>query len=152
MTTSTPPRGTGLELVITRVFNAPRETVWQAWTELERARAWWGPEGFTVPELELAEHPGDPWRAVMRSPEGETFPQHGVLTDASPPERLAFTLIWANDTSRQEMLVTVTLLEAAGKTAMTFRKGPFHSAVSRWGEEEAWTEAFNRLTALLACG
>ncbi|MGH7719513.1 MAG: SRPBCC domain-containing protein [Gemmatimonadaceae bacterium] len=137
------------ELVITRVFDAPRDLVWKAWTERDRAIQWWGPKDFTVPLLELDPRPGGAWRAVMRSPEGQEYPQHGVFKEIVPPERLVFTLIWDNDGPGSEMLVTITFVERGGKTEMTFRKGPFTSTEWQKGEEEGWNEAFDRLEAFV---
>jgi uncharacterized protein YndB with AHSA1/START domain len=135
------------ELVITRTFDAPRELVWKAFAELEHARQWWGPRGFTVPVLELDSRPGGAWRAVMRSPDGEDYPQSGVYREIVPPERLVFTFIWDNEGPDREMLCTFTFAERGKKTEMTFRKGPFKSAEGKKGEEEGWNECFDRLAA-----
>jgi uncharacterized protein YndB with AHSA1/START domain len=135
------------QLVITRVFDAPRDLVWQAWTAREHAVQWWGPKGFTARILEWADHPGGAWRAVMRSPTGEEYPQHGVMKELTPPEHLAFTLIWDHDGPASEMLVSVTLTARGDKTEMVFRKGPFRSEPQRQGEEGGWNEAFDRLEA-----
>jgi uncharacterized protein YndB with AHSA1/START domain len=138
------------ELVITRVFDAPRDVVWQAWTDRDQAIQWWGPKDFTARILEWGTKPGDAWRAVIRSPQGEEFPQHGVLQEVVPPERLAYTFIWDREADQGEMLVTVTLAErGANRTEMTFRKGPFVSADWQKGEEGGWNETFDRLAALV---
>jgi uncharacterized protein YndB with AHSA1/START domain len=143
------PTGTGRELVITRTIDAPRDAVWYAWTDREQAVKWWGPKGFTARILEWGTKPGDPWRAVMRSPKGEEFPQHGVDKEIVPPERLAFTVIWDDEKTEGEMLVTVNLAEQDDRTKMTFRKGPFVNEEWRKGEESGWNEAFDRLEALV---
>jgi uncharacterized protein YndB with AHSA1/START domain len=140
--TSPPP---GRELVIARVFDAPRELVWKVCTEREHALHWWGPKDFTVPELEMDARPGGKWRAVLRSPDGKDYPQHGVLKELVPPERLVFTLIWDEDGPESEMLCSFTFVDRGGKTEMTFRKGPFKSVESYDGEQEGWNECFDRL-------
>jgi uncharacterized protein YndB with AHSA1/START domain len=137
------------ELVIRRTFDAPRELVWKAFTELERARQWWGPKDFTVPVLEMDMRPGGAWHAVMRSPDGKEYPQSGVYREIVPPERLVFTLIWDDEGPDSEMLCTFTFAERGNKTEMTFRKGPFTSEKRRKGEEEGWNECFDRLEALV---
>src|SRR5438128_491207 len=96
------------ELVITRVFDAPRAVVWKAWTDLDRARQWWGPKGFTLDALEVDPRPGGAWRAVMRSPDGKRFRQHGIFKEIVASERIAFTHIWDDEGPQSEMLVTVT--------------------------------------------
>ena len=80
------------ELIITRVFDAPRDLVFKAWTEPERLAQWWGPEGFALPFLELDMRPGGAWRACMRGPDGTNFWQHGVCRELVPPERLAYKI------------------------------------------------------------
>jgi uncharacterized protein YndB with AHSA1/START domain len=139
------PTDTARELVITRVFNARRDVVWQAWTDRDRAVTWWGPKDFTARILEWGTKPGDPWRAVMRSPKGEEYPQHGTLKEVAQPERLAFTVIWDGEPTEGEMLATVMLTERGDKTEMTFRKGPFASAEWQRGEDEGWNQSFDRL-------
>ena len=137
------------QLVVTRIFEAPRDLVFKAWTERERALRWWGPQGFTVPFLELAARPGEAWRARMRSPEGKAYSQHGILRELDEPERLVFTSFWDDDPGG-EMLVTVLLMARGRKTEMVFRKGPFQSVESRDAEEEGWSESFDRLDDYLA--
>ena len=89
--------------------------------------------------------PGGAWRAVLRSPDGKDYPQHGVYREIVPPERLVFTLIWDNEGPDSEMLCTFTFIERGGQTEMTFRKGPFRSAESQRSEQEGWNECFDRL-------
>lgn len=137
----------GQELLITRIFDAPREVVWHAWTELHLARQWWGPKGFTVSELAMAMQPGGTWRAVMHSPEEEKYPQHGILQEIVPPERLCFALFWDGHRPAGEMQVTITLAPRGRGTRMTFHKGPFPSEEWRFEEEDGWNEAFDRLRA-----
>jgi uncharacterized protein YndB with AHSA1/START domain len=138
---------TGRELVIRRTFDAPRELVWRAWNDPEHAKRW-GPKGFTTPEREMDLRPGGAWRAMMVSPDGKPYRQHGVVREVVPPERLAFTFIW-DDEPDVEMLVTVTFAERGGMTEMTFRQTGFPSAASRDGHEGGWTEAFDRLTEVV---
>lgn len=142
-------KGDGRELVITRTFHAPRELVWKAWTERDRAIRWAGPKDFTVPELDGDLRPGGAWRTVLRSPDGVDHPQHGIYLEIVPPERLAFTFIW-DDSPENEMLVTITFAERAGKTEMTFRQTGFTSVGSRDGHEGGWNQAFDKLGEVLS--
>lgn len=139
----------GRELVITRVLDAPRELVWRVCTEREHALHWWGPKDFTVPEIEMDAGVGGAWCAVLRSPDGQDYPQHGVLQEIVAPERLVFTLIWDKEGPESEMLCTFTFTERGGKTEMTFRKSPFKSVDSYEGEREGWNECFDRLAEYL---
>ena len=77
-TENQPDNLTQRELVITRVLDAPREAVWDLCTERAHAMEWWGPKNFTVSAFEMDLRPGGTWRAVIRSPEGKDYPQHGT--------------------------------------------------------------------------
>jgi uncharacterized protein YndB with AHSA1/START domain len=137
------------ELVIRRVFDAPRALMFKLWTEREHAVHWWGPKDFTVPHLETDVRPGGAWRACLRSPEGRDYWQHGVFREIVAPERLVFSFIW-DDEPDHEMLVTVTFADHSGKTEMTFRQAPFTSVESRDSHVEGWNECFDRLDAYIA--
>jgi uncharacterized protein YndB with AHSA1/START domain len=81
------------EVVITRVFDAPRSLVFKAWTDPEHMARWWGPTGFTNTICELDARVGGAWRIVMRSPAGIEYPCGGVYRGIVEPERLVFTNI-----------------------------------------------------------
>jgi uncharacterized protein YndB with AHSA1/START domain len=140
------------ELVITRVFDAPRELVWRMWTDPDHARHWWGPTHHPGVELSMDVRPGGRWRHCLRSvATGEDLWQYGVFREVDPPARLVFTFVWEQEGERgRENLVTVTFTEKDGKTHMTFRHAPFFSDGERDGHGEGWTSTFDRLDALLA--
>jgi uncharacterized protein YndB with AHSA1/START domain len=96
MTARTGPAGTSadLELVISRVFDAPLELVFKAWTEPDRAVRWWGPPGFTTVYRKMDFRAGSAYRVCMRSPEGSEHWQQGVCRELVEPERLVFTFAW----------------------------------------------------------
>ena len=135
-------------LVIRRTFDAPRELVWKVWAEVEHAKQWWGPKGFTAPVVELGTKPGDKWRSLMVSPDGKDYWQHGVLRELVPPERLSFTLVWDEDPGH-EMLVTVAFTERGRKTEMVFRQEGFKSIEERDGHAGGWGESLDRLVEYL---
>ncbi|HJP63561.1 MAG TPA: SRPBCC domain-containing protein [Mucilaginibacter sp.] len=76
------------ELVITRMFDAPRELVYRVWTEAEHVKKWWGPKPFTNPVCEIDLKPGGRFHYVMRSPDGQDFPMMGTFIEIVPDERL----------------------------------------------------------------
>jgi uncharacterized protein YndB with AHSA1/START domain len=78
------------EIVITRVFDAPRELVWEAWTKPEHVARWWGPRGFTTTIEEMDVRPGGVWKHVMHGPDGADYPNHSVFTEVVKPERIVF--------------------------------------------------------------
>jgi len=82
------------ELVITRIFDAPRHLVFQAWTEPGRVARWWGPQGFVTTYSDMDIRPGGTFRVCMRSPEGAEHWKQGVYREVVKPERLVFTFAW----------------------------------------------------------
>jgi uncharacterized protein YndB with AHSA1/START domain len=150
-TTMAPPDA--LELVITRVFNAPRELVYQAWTDLRHSAQWMGPRGYTACHQEAELRPGGAWRACLRPDDGgEDLWQGGVYREIVAPERLVFTFAWEGDDGRpeNEMLVAVSFEEAQGKTKMTFRQTAFRSVEQRDGHQGGWSSTFDRLEEWVA--
>lgn len=79
------------EIVITRIFNAPRQLVYEVWTNPERIAQWWGPEGFTTRVTELDLRPGGRSRYVMVDPDGTEYPAKGVFREIIPFERIVTT-------------------------------------------------------------
>jgi uncharacterized protein YndB with AHSA1/START domain len=139
------------ELVITRIFDAPRELVWKAWTQRELAMQWAGPRGFTALDFALDPRPGGEWRLTMHSTETGELKNRGVVRKAVEPERLVFTFAWdePDGTPGREMLITITFAERDGKTEMTFTQGVFESVEDRDGHIEGWNESFDKLTEFL---
>jgi uncharacterized protein YndB with AHSA1/START domain len=111
------------EIIITRLFDAPPEVVFEAWTDPEHLAQWWGPEGFTNPVCELDVRVGGSWRIVMRAPDGAMYPCRGVYLEIVAPERLVFTNIAVDDegTPVLDGLTTVTFEEEDGTTKLILR-------------------------------
>jgi uncharacterized protein YndB with AHSA1/START domain len=148
---SAPANMAARELVITRVFDAPRELGFKAWTEPEHVMHWLGPKGFTALEFEMDPRPGGVWHARMRSPEGTQHSNRGVIQEIVEPERLVFTFAWDDEDGNpgREMLITITLAEHQGGTEMTFSQSVFESAEDRDGHREGWSESFDKLVEYL---
>lgn len=139
-------------VVITRIFDAPRELVFKAWTDPSHLAQWWGPKGFTNPVCEVDLRPGGTLRIVMRAPDGAEHPMMGVFREIAPPERLVFTNI-AIDRDGKTLLdgvTTVTFAEwGAGKTRLTVEsravaRVDFASRMLE-GMEAGWTQTIDRL-------
>jgi uncharacterized protein YndB with AHSA1/START domain len=152
--------GTGAaktELVITRLFDAPRSLVFKAWTQPEHMVHWWGPKGYTTPTCELDVRPGGALRLCMRSPEGNEFWVRGVFREVVEPERLVFTgadgKIGAGADSEadpsSETVMTITFAEQDGKTLLTVHQ-TFVKAETAKGAKEGWTSSLERLAQYLA--
>jgi uncharacterized protein YndB with AHSA1/START domain len=139
------------ELVITRVFDAPREVVFKAWTDPERLKRWWGPKGFTNPVCEVDLRPGGAIRIHMRGPDGTVYPMTGIFQEIVEPERLVFTssALDKNGNPLFEVLTTVTFLEQSGKTKLTLRasvtKATAEAAPYLAGMEQGWSQSLDRL-------
>ncbi len=141
------------ELVITRVFDAPRELVFQAWAEPEQWVNWLGLRGCSGKVLQSAKRPPDAYRYLMVDPEGGDHWLQGAYREFVAPERLVFTWGWANEQWQPispETTVTVTLEDLGGKTRLTLRHGVFESSTACDLHREGWTGSFDRLTEHLA--
>jgi uncharacterized protein YndB with AHSA1/START domain len=141
-----------LTLTLTRLYDAPRELVFRAWTEPEHLRRWCAPTGFTIPDSDGDLRPGGAWRATMRAPDGEEHRLTGTYREIVPPERLVFTHAWLDADGRAgiETLVTVTLEDQGGRTFLTLVQTGFESTASRDGHAGGWTETLDRLAGHLA--
>jgi uncharacterized protein YndB with AHSA1/START domain len=140
------------ELVITRIFDAPRRLVFEAWTKPEHLARWQGaPRGFTVTTHEVDFRPGGAYRLCMRSPDGIDHWLQGVYREIVEPERLVFTHVWLNAEGKpgKETLVTITFTERGGKTELTLHQTGFKSVESRDGHEKGWTSTFDRFAEYL---
>ena len=110
------------EIVISRVFNAPRDLVFNAWTDSRHIAEWWGPNGFTTTVHEMDVRPGGVWRFVMHGPDGVDYDNKVVFHEVVPPERLTFTH-GTGAPDDQGFEVTVTFVEeSAGNTRLTLRQ------------------------------
>jgi len=135
------------ELLITRVFDAPRELVFKAWTDPRHITSWWGPANFPVTQMDMEVRPGGDWRGCLRSVAGGRELRHrGVFREVVPPERLVFTFAWEAEGERgRETLVTLTFAAEGDKTLMTLRQEPFLSVEDREEHRGDWIGAFDRL-------
>jgi uncharacterized protein YndB with AHSA1/START domain len=122
-TESTGPEFQNQELVLTRVYDAPRELVYEAWTEPERLAQWWGPEGFTNPRCEWDVRAGGEIHVDMRGPDGTVYRMGGRYEELQPPERIVFTTGALDEAGEFifEIRNTVTLAEGDGRTILTLR-------------------------------
>ena len=135
-------------LLMQRVFDAPRELVWQAWTEAEHFARWYGPEGFTVPTCEFDFRVGGAYTLVMRSPDGFEMRNHGVFQEIEPLERFVATM--AADV-HDETTISVTLEDLGdGRTRLTFRHDGWGDPQMAEGAGGGWGQAFDKLARELA--
>ena len=86
-----PIEQTDLEIRTTRVFNAPRDLVFRAWTTPDHLARWWGPTGFTLTTHSADIRAGGQWRFTMHGPDGRDYPNLITFHDVTPPARLAYS-------------------------------------------------------------
>ena len=151
-------------LAVTRVFAAPRELVFRAWTEPERLKRWWGPKGYTLPYCEIDLREGGVFLYCMRSPEGRDFWGRGVFREIVAPERIVFAMSFADVEGNAvpathygmspkwplETLLTVAFEEEAGKTRVSLRYEGVPPGADRDGTRQGWSEMLDRLGEYLA--
>jgi uncharacterized protein YndB with AHSA1/START domain len=152
----TPKDYTGHEVVIVREFAAPRQTVFEAWTDPKQLMQWWGPKGFTNPVCEWPATPGGAIHVVMRAPNGEDYPMGGAFREVLPPERLVFTSGPLNEKKEMlfELLHTITFVERKGKTTVTVHARVLWTTpqASQYlgGYEAGMTQSLERLADLVS--
>ena len=141
----------GRELVITRIFDAPRRLVFQAWTHPDRVARWWGPQGFVTNYCDMDIRPGGAFRFCMRSPEGIDYWKRGVYREVVEPERLVFTFAWedADGKPGHQTLVTVTFAESGDKTELTLHQAVFETIARRDDHQHGWDSALERFAEYL---
>jgi len=158
------------DFVISRVFDAPRDLVWKAWTDPSRME-WWGPKGVTIHHAKLDFRPGGIFHYAMRSPEGRDMWGRWVILEIVPPERLLFVNSFSDEaggitrhpmsaTWPLELLSTITFAQQDGKTLLTVRELPVNATdVERKTFDEGhesmrggWSGSLDRLAEHLAKG
>ena len=160
---SSATKATERELVITRIFDAPRELVFKAWTEPEQLMRWWGPTDFTSPVCKIDLRVGGKYLFCMRSPEGQNYWSTGVYGEIVKPERLVCTDSFADEEGNVvpathygmgsdipvELQVTVTLEEYDGKTRMILRHVGIPAGEMSDMTCAGWNESFDKLAESL---
>jgi uncharacterized protein YndB with AHSA1/START domain len=136
-----------LELSLTRLIEAPRALVFKAWTDPALTVRWWGPRGFSVVECQIDPRPGGAYRKVMRSPEGTLHRLRGTYREVVAPERLRFTFAWEDEQGGlgPQTLVTVTLTEQGGKTALELHQSGFETITARDLHQAGWSSSLDGL-------
>jgi len=139
------------EITATRVFDAPRDLVFTAWTDPKHVARWWGPNGFTNTIHEMDVRPGGVWRLVMHGPDGTDYPNEFEFVEVERPGRLVLSHV-----SAPKFRMTTTFAEeSTGKTTVTVRM-LFETAeerdrtVRKFGADEGLKQNLSRLGEHLA--
>jgi uncharacterized protein YndB with AHSA1/START domain len=142
------------EIVISRVFEAPRELLWNAWTDPAHIASWWGPRGFTAPPCEIDLRPGGEFLVVLDGPDGNKYPCRGVFKEIVENEKLVYEGP-ANEPAGcgagipPNALVTVTFTDRGGETELTIHtvldSSESRKAAAAEGFVAGWNDSLDRL-------
>ena len=157
---------------ISRVFDAPRDRVWAAWTEPDRLKQWFAPKGFTSPHCTLDLRPGGLYHYCLRGADGKDMWGKWVIREVVKPKKLVFVVSFSdpqcgvtvhpmNPTWPREILSTVAFEAQGGKTRVTVQWTPLDSSTDlerktfedgRDGMKQGWGGTLDHLVAHLKKG
>ena len=156
------------EFVISRVFDAPRDLVWQAFTDPERMKQWWGPKGVTVVHSKMDLRPGGSYHYAMRTPDGSVMWGKFIYREITPPSRIVFVNSFSDEAGGVtrhplapswplEMLSVFTFEEEGGKTRFTVKWSPLNAtdeekatfAAGHGSMQQGWSGTLEQLEAYL---
>jgi uncharacterized protein YndB with AHSA1/START domain len=152
-------------MVITRVFDAPRELVWRAWTDPQYVMQWWGPKGFTSPVCKIDFRVGGKFLCCMRTPDGQDFWNVGEYHEIVPLEKIVSSMYFSDAEGNKvepehygieheaiEGAYDVTTFEdfGDGQTKLTFTGNePMEDAINS-GQLEGWKQILDKVAAVIA--
>lgn len=141
------------EIVMSREFDAPRDLVFQAWTDPAHLDQWYGPNGFSLTIHEADIRPGGTWRFIMHGPDGTDYTNRVVYQEIVRPERLVYLHGEDVDDDPGAFHVTVRFEEVDGRTRMTqrilFNTAAQRAGVVSFGAIELGKQTMERLAAHL---
>ncbi len=162
---------TTAELTLSRTFDAPRDLVFQAWTDAAHLAQWWNPSGGTLEVAELDVRPGGRFHYCQRGADGQGLWGLFVYREVTPPERLVYVSAFSDaqgnvvrapfsPTWPLELLNTLTLKEDGQRTHLTLTGGPLNATAEETqtytgaleGMQQGFAGVFDRLDALLKQG
>ena len=140
------------EIVMTRVFDAPRSMVFDAFTKPELLKRWFGPRGWSLVVCEVDYRVGGSFRFVLRGPDGKDMGMRGVYREIAAPDRSVHTESF--DDFPGESIVTTVMVEDRGRTTMTatllYPSQEVRDAVIKSGMEHGAAETYDKLAEHLA--
>jgi len=143
---------TDREIVLTRVFDAPRHLVFEAFTKPELLQRWFGPRGWSMPVCEVDLKVGGTFRFVLRGPDGNDMRMPGTYRELAPPERSVH--MESFDDYPGESQVTAVFVEQDGKTTLTatalYPSKEVRDIVIKSGMEHGAAESYDKLSEMLA--
>ncbi|MFM9281154.1 SRPBCC family protein [Paenibacillus jiagnxiensis] len=140
------------EIVVNRLFDAPRELVFTTWTDPEHLTHWLGPKGFTITVQEFDVRPGGVWRYIMHGPDGTDYLNKITYREVVSPEKLVYS--HGDGDEDESFRVTVTFAEQGKQTELTMRMQfktveELEQVVKEYGAIEGAKSTFDRLAERL---
>jgi uncharacterized protein YndB with AHSA1/START domain len=156
MNTTATIKENNIKLQLTRVFDAPRELVFKAWTDANQFQQWFGAaacDGGSLQSVKVDARVGGKYRLQVQKNDGEFFTTAGIYREVKPPERLVFTWAFEKDGSGDEfgeveppeMLVTLEFKARGKQTELTLTHEKFASVESRDRHQDGWTRCLDSL-------
>lgn len=153
----------GSELMITRIFDAPVEQVWKAWTDPHYLMRWWGPRDFTSPSCQIDFRIGGKYLFCMRDPNGKDYWSTGVIEEILPMKKLVYTDSFADakgnrvpgsyygmgDDFPEELVVTLTFEDLGGRTKLILQHAGFPPTEMKDMAGLGWNQSFDKLAESL---
>lgn len=153
-------------LTITRIFDAPRRRVWDAWTDPQEVIRWWGPEGFTAPAVTIDFRVGGKYLSCMRDPDGRDYWSTGTYREIEPMERIVATDSFADEHGnvvsashygmpgnwQEVLLVTVTFEDVNGRTKLRLYHEGFPSGDMAELAKAGWNQSLDKFAQVLEEG
>ena len=151
-------------MVVTRVFDAPRELVWKAWTDPKYVMQWWGPKGFTSPVCKMDFRVGGKFLCSMRSPDGQEFWNAGEYHEIVPYEKIVSSMYFAdsqgNKVEPEQLGIEHEAIEGAydvvtfedlgnGQTKLTFIGNEPMESAKNSGQLEGWNQILDKVATVL---
>ena len=144
------------EIIATRVVDAPRELVWETWTNPHHLEKWWGPNGFRTTVQEMDVRVGGKWNLTMHGPDGANYPNFSVYTEVVKPERIAYAHHGHREVGGTDAeFQAVATFEALGTRTrvtlrMVFKTAALRDQIAReYGAIEGAEQTMNRLEETL---
>ena len=152
-------------MVVTRIFDAPRELVWKAWTDPKYVMQWWGPKGFTAPVCRIDFRVGGKFLCCMRSPDGQEGWTAGEYYEIIPQEKIVYSMYFADSEGNQvdpsQFGIEHEAIEDArdmvifedfgnGQTKLTLIGNETMQSAKDSGQLEGWNQILDKVAAVIA--
>jgi uncharacterized protein YndB with AHSA1/START domain len=139
-------------VTVRRLIRAPRQRVFEAWTQAEELKAWHAPGPVTVSHVEIDLRPGGGYRIHMHAPDGTEYRVTGVYKEVDPPRRVVYSWGWEGEHVVKDSTVTLEFLERGEHTEVVLTHAGILDDKERTGHEQGWTAIMDKLEAAYGGG